>query len=116
MVAVEDPFHPNRELARVVVADGGVATSSRLVRRWRRGGGSYHHLIDPASGLPSHSGLAAVTVVAGCAWWAEVLATAAFVAGPEEGAGLLDLHGVTGVLVDDRGGTRLLPGIQELLV
>jgi FAD:protein FMN transferase len=116
VVAIEDPFHPNRELARVVVADGAVATSSRLVRRWRRDGGSYHHLIDPASGLPSHSGLAAVTVVAGCAWWAEVLATAAFVAGPEAGAGLLGLHGVTGVLVDDQGGTRLLPGLQELLV
>jgi FAD:protein FMN transferase len=116
VVAVEDPFHPGRELARVEVGDGGVATSSRLVRAWRRGAGAYHHLIDPVSGLPSASGLAAVTVVAGCAWWAEVLATASFVAGSEEGARLLEAHGVTGMLVDEHGGARALPGFRELQV
>ena len=116
VVAVEDPFHPRRELARVAVADGAVATSSRLVRTWPRGGGRAHHLIDPGSGLPCDSGLAAATVVAGCAWWAEVLATAVMVAGLEEGGRLLELHGVTGMLTDDRGGTHLLPGIEELLV
>jgi len=116
VVAIEDPFRPEQELARVVVADGAVATSSRLVRTWDLGGSTYHHLIDPASGLPSDSGLAAVTVVAGCAWWAEVLATATFVAGPEEGARLIDVHGVTGVLVDDRGGVQTLPGFDGLRV
>ncbi len=116
VVAVEDPFRPERELARVAVGDGGVATSSRLVRAWQRGAGAYHHLIDPASGLPCDSGLAAVTVVAGCAWWAEVLATSSFVAGPEEGARLLEAHGVTGMLVDDHGEVLTLPGFQELLV
>ena len=115
-VAVEDPFRPEQELIRVVVGDGGVATSSRLVRTWRRGTGTYHHVIDPVSGLPCDSGLAAVTVVAGCAWWAEVLATATLVAGPKEGPRLLEAHGVTGVLVDDHGGTHALPGLGELLV
>lgn len=116
VVAIEDPFHPNRELARVAVGDGAVATSSRLVRRWRRGGSDYHHLIDPASGLPCNRGLAAVSVVAGCAWWAEALATAAFVAGPEGGARLIEEHGVTGLLVDDRDETHLLPGFHGLRV
>ena len=116
VVAIEDPFHPERELARVAVGDGAVATSSRLVRAWDRGGTTYHHLIDPVSGLPCDSGLIAVTVLAGCAWWAEVLATATFVAGPEEGARLIEAHGVTGVLVDDRGETRMLPGFEELVV
>jgi thiamine biosynthesis lipoprotein len=116
VVAVEDPFRPERELARVAIGDGAVATSSRLVRTWQRGAGTYHHLIDPASGLPCDSGLAAVTVVAGCAWWAEILATATLVAGAKEGARLLEAHGVTGVLVDDHGQARALPGFGELLV
>jgi len=116
VVAIEDPFRPAQELARVVVGDGAVVTSSRLVRTWHRGGSAYHHLIDPASGLPCDDGLAAVTVVAGCAWWAEVLATAVFVAGPEEGARLIEEHGVTGVLVDHRGGTQTLPGFEGLRV
>ena len=116
VVTVEDPFCPARELARVAVGDGAVATSSRLVPSWQRGGSRYHHLIDPISGLPCDSGLAAATVVAGCAWWAEVLATAVLVAGLEEGARLVEVHGVTGVLTDDHGNTYPLPGFEELLV
>jgi thiamine biosynthesis lipoprotein len=116
VVAVEDPFRPERELARIAIGDGAVATSSRLVRTWQRGEGSYHHLIDPRSGLPCDNGLAAVTVVAGCAWWAEVLATATMVAGAADGARLLAAHDVTGMLVDDLGRERTLPGFRELMV
>jgi thiamine biosynthesis lipoprotein len=116
VVAIEDPFRPPRELARVALDDGAVVTSSRLVRAWRRGGWAFHHLIDPATGTPTRSGLAAVTVVAGCAWWAEVLATATMVAGPGQGARLLETHGVTGLLVDDQGVSHPLPGFQGLRV
>ena len=52
-----------------------------------RGGRALHHLIDPRTGEPAESGLASVTVVAGEAWRAEVLAKAAFVAGADERRG-----------------------------
>jgi len=42
-----------------------------------------------------------VTVLSSEAWWAEVLAKAAFVAGPRTGRALLASHGVTGLLVLD---------------
>ena len=44
-----------------------------------------HHLLDPRTGLPGESGVASVTVIAGDAWRAEVLAKAAFLAGPAVG-------------------------------
>jgi thiamine biosynthesis lipoprotein len=44
-------------------------------------------------------GVAAVTVVAGEAWWAQALAAAAMVAGAEAGIALLGRHGVTGLAV-----------------
>ncbi|HEY3722790.1 MAG TPA: FAD:protein FMN transferase [Acidimicrobiia bacterium] len=94
-----------------LLAEGGVATSTRLRRRWTRGGTEQHHLVDPASGDPARTGLAAVTVVAAHTAGAEVLAKAAFVAGPEAGPELLRTHGVTGLLVADDGSVRELAGL-----
>ena len=62
-----------------------------------------HHLLDPFTGAPAMSGLASVTVVAGDAWWAEVMAKAAFVVGATAGKGLLESAGVDGLLVSDDG-------------
>ena len=90
-------------IGRLRFDHGAVATSTRLRRRWRRGGVVLHHLLDPATGAPADSGLATVTVIAGDAWWAEVLAKAAFVAGPVDGVRLLEQSGVEGLLVADDG-------------
>ena len=70
------------------LAEGAIATSTRLRRAWTRGGRDLHHLIDPHRRAGA-SGLASVTVVAGEAWRAEVLAKAAFVAGAVDGARLV---------------------------
>ncbi len=88
---------------RVRCAAGAVATSTRLKRRWRRGAQEVHHLLDPATGAPAASGVASVTVVAGEAWWAEVLAKAAFVRGVESGRHLIESAGADGVFVTDAG-------------
>jgi hypothetical protein len=42
-------------------------------------------------------------VLAGRAWWAEVLAKAAFLEGATRGAELLAAHQASGYLVDDDG-------------
>ena len=80
-------------------------------RAWSRGEVELHHLIDPRTGAPARSGLASVTVVAGEAWRAEVLAKAAFVAGPDEGARLVTDAGATGLLVTDDAEVVELAGL-----
>ena len=55
---------------------GGLATSGRDRRRWRRGGEECHHLIDPATGRPAQTDLVRVTVIGRTAVDAEVLAKA----------------------------------------
>jgi len=102
-VSIEDPFQPDGELLEVAMTDGAVVTSTRLKRTWSRNGQTMHHIVDPTCGRPAETGVASVTVVAGDAWWAEVLAKAAFLAGPAEGTELLARSGVTGLLVDDAG-------------
>jgi thiamine biosynthesis lipoprotein len=65
-----------RAVTQVALSAGGVATSSRLRRRWSRAGVEQHHVIDPATGRPAVTAVEAVAVVAGSAAVAEVLATA----------------------------------------
>jgi thiamine biosynthesis lipoprotein len=112
-VGVEDPYDTEREIGRFTVQDDGVATSSRTYRTWERAGTQVHHLIDPATGTPAWTDLASVTVVASTAWQAEVLAKAAFVAGPVEGAELIAQAHATGVMIDDGGSLHPLPGFDS---
>jgi len=59
-------------------------------------------------------GLATVVVAAANAGQAEILSTAALVAGPEGAARVVAGGGATGLLVDDDGRCRPLPGWEEL--
>lgn len=102
-VAVDDHLRPGKDLSWVALADGAVASSTRLRRRWQQAGREMHHLIDPRTGRPAESSVAAVTVVAAQAHWAEILAKAALIAGLEAGRELLCSHGVAGVLVTGNG-------------
>jgi FAD:protein FMN transferase len=105
-VGVTDPWgDPDRDdLTVLAVGEGAVATSSRTRRRWRRGTSEMHHLIDPRTGEPARTGLAAVTVVAAETHWAEILAKSALVAGRDAGTRLLESHGLAALLVTDTGG------------
>jgi thiamine biosynthesis lipoprotein len=77
----------------VAIRSGGLATSSTAVRRWRRGGQTMHHIIDPATGAPVEATWRTVSVAAADCTEANIATTAALVradAAPEwlEGLGL----------------------------
>ena len=110
VVEVDDPLGTGRT-GLLAFVEGAIATSTKLRRAWTRGERSLHHLIDPRTGEPAESGLASVTVVAGEAWRAEVLAKAAFVGGRDDGARLVEAAGATGLLVTDDGEVVELPGL-----
>jgi thiamine biosynthesis lipoprotein len=97
------------------LASGGVATSSPARRRWvDPGGAEAHHLIDPVTGRPAPEGPASVTVVAGTAARAEVLAKAVWLA-PDDAAEVLDASGATCLIVDRSGAERTVGPWEELL-
>jgi thiamine biosynthesis lipoprotein len=56
-----------------------------------------------------------VTVIAGEAWYAEILAKAVFVAGIDDGLSLLAASGATGLALDDDGGIHRDAGIEAYL-
>jgi thiamine biosynthesis lipoprotein len=99
-VAVEAPERVEHELALVELRDGGVATSGTTWRRWSCDGAPAHHLVDPRTGAPSTSDVVAVTAIASSASWAEVVATAALLAGTSGAPTVLRDGDATGLVVD----------------
>jgi thiamine biosynthesis lipoprotein len=100
----------------LAVAEGGVATTSRRRRVWRRGGEDRHHVIDPRTGRPADVAWSSVTVIAGCAADAEPAATAAFLSSDaDSAAGALRAFGAVGIGFDDRGGVHQLGNLTPFL-
>lgn len=88
---------------------GGLATSSTAVRRWRRGGRTYHHVLDPRTGLPAEPVWRTVTVTAASCVDANTASTAAIVRG--RGAlGWLTGLGLPSRLVDAAGTVHRVAG------
>lgn len=88
-IGLEDPRHAGRCWCGVAVSDLAVCTSGNYLRYREAGGKRYGHILDPRSGYPADNGCVSVSVIAPSCTEAGVLATAAFVLGPEKGLALL---------------------------
>lgn len=98
-IGVANPFQAERDIASFTISGGAVTTSTTMKRRWSAAGRHYHHLLDPGTGQPSASDLVSVTTCSEVAWWAEVVAKSALLAGSARAAGLLDEFGIPGAMV-----------------
>ena len=85
-IAVEEPAADNRSVSAVIgLTDTAVATSGDYRNFFEFEGKRYSHTIDARTGSPvTHDG-ASVTVIASSAAYADALATALLVLGPENG-------------------------------
>lgn len=99
LIEVEDPYHPNRDIAQIELCSEGVATSNLLKRRR----GASHHLIDPRTRSPALTDLVAATVVAPTATLAEGAAKVVLLLGDKAGRAFLSRAGLWGVLVNRDG-------------
>ncbi len=113
-VGVEDPREFDRDCAVLTVAERAVATSSTAYRRWQRGDRWIHHLLDPRTGQPAATDLAAVTVVGPLAAWAEVHAKVALLSGASDGRAYLDAQeGYEGLLIATDGAQHCTGGMED---
>jgi thiamine biosynthesis lipoprotein len=94
-VAIEAPSTTNRAQQAIIrVTDTSVATSGDYRNYFEHDGISYSHTIDPRTGRPVTHELAAVTVVHPENAFADAMATALLVLGPEAGPVLAEDLGV----------------------
>lgn len=78
-----------RNLVRLWLSHASLATSGIDYRRWVSDGVEAHHIIDPRTGSPAETDLLTVSVLHTDACTAEAWATAALVAGSQNGYDLL---------------------------
>jgi thiamine biosynthesis lipoprotein len=87
---------------RIVVAEGGLATSGTTARRWRRGARDLHHIVDPTTGAPAESPWRTVSVVAATCVDANIASTTSIILGAGAPAWLA-AHHLAGRLVAQDG-------------
>jgi thiamine biosynthesis lipoprotein len=102
----------------LLLRHGGLTTSTTVVRNWRRGTRTMHHIVDPRTGEPAAGLWRTVSVSAPCALAANVASTAAVVLGAEA-VGWLERRGLAARLVGIDGqilSTAGWPAAAELAV
>jgi thiamine biosynthesis lipoprotein len=100
-VQIAGPGRSGEILHTFELHHGAVATSSIARRAWRGADGRpAHHLLDPATGRPAHTGLVQVSALAATGVEAEARAKAALLSGPVAAAEWLPDGGV---VIDDEG-------------
>lgn len=81
-IGIRDPRDPYALIDTIEIVDRAVATSGDYLRFMIHGDRRYHHILDPATGLPALAPVRTATVVAPTAMAADAAATVAFSLGP----------------------------------
>lgn len=100
-IGIRDPRSASREalLGVLTVEEGFVSTSGSYEKRFSHEGKEYHHILDAKTGLPVENELVSVTVLADGGALADMLSTAAFILGLENGLSLCKAYGASAVFV-----------------
>ncbi len=105
-IGIRHPTNPGSAIEIIEVDSGAVATSGNYERFFIHDQIRYHHILNPKTGMPAPL-VVSVTILAQTALEADLLSTAVFVLGPQEGINLIEqLAGTEGVIY--------LEGAQEL--
>ena len=91
-------------------------TSGAHERRFARGGRVYHHILDPATGMPAETDLACATVVSRRSIDGDGYSTTLFMMGSREAPAFVEgIEGVEAVFVDARRGVSWTSGLDGLV-
>ena len=104
LFGVQHPRAPEQYIAVEDLGLAAIATSGDYEQYFDWEGERYHHLLDPKTGYPARACISA-TVWAATALDADILSTAVFVLGPDQGLALIEgLTDVEGFIFFERDG------------
>lgn len=100
-IAVETPLLDKRTAFQVLnITNHAIATSGDYRNYYEVNGKRYSHTIDPINGYPVTHGLASVTVIAESAAYADALATALMVMGPNKGYKFCEKNNISAYFIN----------------
>ncbi len=113
-LGIRDPFSDGN-IAVLELSDRVAVTSGGYERYFIKDGSRYCHIIDPASGMPAHSGLSSVTIVGERGAMCDALSTAIYVMGSDAAEQLWREHGgFEMILIDDYGNIIITDGVEGI--
>ncbi|WP_026478035.1 FAD:protein FMN transferase [Alkaliphilus transvaalensis] len=90
-IGIQKPeLNSSSVMARIAMSNESIVSSGDYERYFIEEDVRYHHIIDPATGYPSDSGVISVTILSDKAIDGDVLSTAVFILGLEEGLALIE--------------------------
>ncbi len=100
-IGIKNPFDSEGQpIIAVEVKNESVVTSGVYERFFEQDGIRYHHLLDSKTGYPVDNALMSVTIVHESSTIADILSTAVFALGADDGIKLLENMGVQGFCID----------------
>lgn len=113
-LGITDPQHPKEGILGVVTGKNiTVVTSGTYERFFVKDGITYHHILNPETGLPSTAGLISATIIGQSSMDADAFATACIVVGREKALDMLNRLKMDAVLVEADGGIYLTDQLSE---
>ena len=115
-IGVSDPFEAGKDFDSLHVKRGGVASSGKDRRNWKRNGHFQHHIINPNTGLPVDTDGLRMTVIAPTVMEAEAAAKTAFILGRDQGLAWIESHPTfAGMAIMESGEVFINRSITEYL-
>lgn len=114
VIGIQDPDAADKNLHTVFVTESSVVTSGDYQRTYWVEGKPYHHIIDPATLMPS-SHWRSVSIVCPDSGLADALSTALFLMNREEGEKLAESCGAEVLWVDAAGQEFMTDGFEKML-
>lgn len=115
-IGIINPLDPAHNRAIVDMVDGSVVTSGIHERRFTKGGVTYHHILDPATGMPAKTDLTSATIIAPRSMDCDGYSTTALMLGARDAIDFVEsLPGIEAVLIDEADEVWWTSGIEERL-
>ena len=114
-IGIKDPEKENQNLGVLSISDVAIVTSGGYERYFEEKGVRYHHVIDPATGMPADNGLKSVTIVCENGMMADGYSTALYVMGKEKAIRFWKEHkdSFEAVLLADDGTLYVTEGLKN---
>ncbi len=112
MVGIRDPRNDDKVALTIPLEDEAISTSGDYERYFEEDGKRYHHIIEPATGLPA-GGVRSATIIGPDAVLTDALSTSVFILGVDRGLTLIaTLPDYEGIVIDSQGRLFYSDGLQ----